>query len=91
MDLIHVWHGDRKLSRILHGAVPSPPQYITFMSRSKIFYVKFLQEDNHKFEYKVAATPSASVPVATLPRPGITDYRIAEKRKFSTINQLVQH
>ena len=49
-----------------------------------------LQEDNHEYEYKIATTLSASVSLATLPRPGTTDYRIAEKRQIYTINQVVK-
>ena len=49
-----------------------------------------LQEDNHEYEYKIAATQSASISLVILPRPGTTDYRIAEKCKFDAINQLVK-
>ena len=37
-----------------------------------------------------ATTPSASVSLATLQRPGTTDYHITDKHKFDTINQLVK-
>ena len=33
MDLIHVWHGDRNMSKIF--AVPSLPQDMTYRSRSQ--------------------------------------------------------
>ena len=51
---------------------------------------EFIQEANHEYEYKIATTPSDSVFLATLPHPGTTDYHIAEKRQFNTINQLVK-
>ena len=36
-----------------------------------------LQEDNHEYDNKIAASLSASVSLATLPCPGTKDYRIA--------------
>ena len=34
IDLIHVWHSDRNLSKSLHGAIPTPG-YGLIMSRSQ--------------------------------------------------------